>query len=112
MLVEVQLAVNSMIDCKHYSFILLPFGSQILSRDEIGVANDEDVIIANDIVKNTIAGAFRQQLICFLTLISSKLIWISAAYVAPASAIEKMIVSIMMMMVVIIMMVTVVMIMI
>ena len=89
MLVEVQLAVNSMIDCKHYSFILLPFGSQILSRDEIGVANDEDVIIANDIVKNTIAGAFRQQLICFLTLISSKLIWISAAYVAPASAIEK-----------------------
>jgi hypothetical protein len=35
----------------------------------------------------------RRQLICFLTLISSKLIWISAAYVAPASAIENMIVN-------------------
>ncbi len=32
-------------------------------------------------------------MICFLTLISSKLIWISAAYVAPSSAIEKMIVN-------------------
>jgi len=29
----------------------------------------------------------------FLTLISSKLIWISAAYFAPASAIENMIVN-------------------
>ncbi len=36
-------------------------------------------------------------MIYFLTLISSKLIWISAAYVAPASAIEKMIVMMMMM---------------
>jgi hypothetical protein len=46
MLVEVQLEVNSMIDCKHYSFILYyyyPF-----SQDERGVVNDEDVIIAND----------------------------------------------------------------
>jgi len=58
MLVEVQLAVNSMIDCKHYSFILYYY-SQILSQDERGIANDEDVMIANDIVENTIAGAFQ-----------------------------------------------------
>ena len=46
-----------MIDCKHYSFILYYY-SQILSQDERGIANDEDVMIANDIVENTIAGAF------------------------------------------------------
>ena len=46
-----------MIDCKHYSFILYYY-SQILSQDERDVANDEDVIIANDIVESTIAGAF------------------------------------------------------
>jgi hypothetical protein len=57
MLAEVQLEVNSMIDCKHYSFILYYY-SQILSQDERDVANDEDVIIANDIVESTIAGAF------------------------------------------------------
>ena len=45
-----------MIDCKHYSFILYYYP---LSQDERGVANDEDVMIVNDIVENTIAGAFQ-----------------------------------------------------
>ena len=47
-----------MIDCKHYSFILYYYLPPF-SQDERGVANDEDVIIGNDIVENTIAGAFQ-----------------------------------------------------
>jgi hypothetical protein len=57
MLVEVQLEVNSMIDYKHYSFILYYYSP--FSHDERGVTNDEDVMIGNDIVENTIAGAFQ-----------------------------------------------------
>ena len=56
-----------------------------------------DIVVVRWVMK-----ALRRQLICLVTLISSKLIWISAAYFAPASAVEMMImiVRVMMMMVV------------
>ena len=38
-----------------HTVLLPPF-----SQDERGIVNDEDVMIGNDIVENTIAGAFQQ----------------------------------------------------